>query len=225
MRNLFQNEKPQPWIRSTAILSIALHALLALIITTSIHARRVVIFRPMTQGSSQQIAVVAVSRGALAAVLASEHPALTEQTKIAQPNVSHRSNPSPGKPKTAILPPRAAQEPGQPPAKLSSPVVTGQGNDTQSMYPAYPTLSPSPQVRDRALIPQTTQRIIVDVDLDSSGRITQTALVKGMGNALDQLVLDTVSAWQFHPAMVNGQPAPSRIELVFPFDRNYPEVE
>lgn len=225
MRSLFQDEENQR-ISSTAGLSIALHALLlALIIAGSIHVRRVVVFKPMAQGSSQQIAVVAVSRGALAAVLASEHPALTEQTKTAKINMPHHPNPAPAKPKTVIQAPRASHEPSQPSAQTNSSNITGQGSDAQSMYPAYPTLSPSPQVRDRTLLPQMTQRIIVDVDLDSSGRIAQTTLVKGMGNALDQLVLDTVSAWQFHPAMVNGQPTPSRIELVFPFDRNYPEIE
>ncbi|HYK35134.1 TonB family protein [Alloacidobacterium sp.] len=225
MVSLFQSEKSQRRISNTAALSIALHALLlAIIVAGSIHARHIVIFRPMTQGSSQQIAVVAVSRGALAAVLASEHPALTEQTKAAQINITHHLPPA--KPKTtnqALQSSRAQTNQSSP--RVSNSNVTGQGSDAQSMYPAYPILSPSPQVRDRALLPQTTQRIIVDVDLDSSGRITQTILVKGMGNVLDQLVLDTVSAWQFHPAMVNGQPVPSKIELVFPFDRNYPEID
>jgi TonB family protein len=93
------------------------------------------------------------------------------------------------------------------------------------MYPAYPTVSPSPQVRDRSLLPRTDQKIVVDVDLGANGQVQQAALVSGLGNALDQLVLDTVRGWQFHPAMLNGQPVPSRMELVFPFNKNYPEAE
>lgn len=214
MISLFQNEKqPGPPVKSTAGLSIALHGLLlAFIVAASVHARRIVIFRPMTQGSSQQIAVVAVSRGALAAVLESEHPALTQPVRV-----PHRLDPAPSKPKAALQTNQSSS--------VSNPAVTGQGSDAQSMYPAYPTLSPSPQVRDRSLLPQTTQKIIVDVDLDANGRITRAALIQGMGNSLDQLVLDTVNTWQFHPAMVNGQPVSSRIELVFPFDRNYPEID
>lgn len=214
MISLFQNEQqPGPPVKSTAGLSIALHGLLlAFIVAASVHARRIVIFRPMTQGSSQQIAVVAVSRGALAAVLESEHPALTQPARV-----PHRLDPSPAKPKAVLQTNQSSS--------VSNPGVTGQGSDAQSMYPAYPTLSPSPQVRDRSLLPQTTRKIIVDVGLDANGRITQATLLQGMGNPLDQLVLDTINTWQFHPAMVNGQPVSSRIELVFPFDRNYPEVD
>lgn len=228
MLSLFQAEKQAgQQIRSTAGLSIALHMLLlVLIVTGSIHARRIVIFRPMTQGSAQQIAVVAVSRGALAAVLASGQPKLAEETVVPRPHMPHRQSPAQAKSTAALQAPQAPHAPAsQPSAEVSNAGVTGQGSDAQSMYPAYPTLSPSPQVRDRALLPQVTQKIIVDVDLDAGGRITQATLVKGMGNVLDQLVLDTVNAWQFHPAMVNGRPVPSRIELVFPFDRNYPDVE
>ena len=93
------------------------------------------------------------------------------------------------------------------------------------MYPAYPTVSPSPQVRDRSLLPQTDQRIVVDVNLGADGQVQQATLVSGLGNALDQLVLDTVHGWQFHPAMLDGKPVPSTMELVFPFNRNYPEPE
>jgi hypothetical protein len=34
-----------------------------------------------------------------------------------------------------------------------------------------------------------------------------------------------VRGWQFHPAMLNGGPVPSSMELVFPFNRNYPTAE
>jgi outer membrane biosynthesis protein TonB len=52
--------------------------------------------------------------------------------------------------------------------------------------------------------------------------VQQATLVSGMGNALDQIVLNTVRVWQFHPAMRNGSPVPSSMELVFPFNRDYP---
>jgi protein TonB len=103
--------------------------------------------------------------------------------------------------------------------------ATGSGNDAQNMYPAYPTVSPSPQVRDRSLLPPTDQRVIVDVNLGTDGQVQEAKLVSGLGNALDQLVLDTVRGWQFHPATVNGSPVASSIELVFPFNRAYPIAE
>ncbi len=81
MRSLFENaDPPRVRITTTAGLSIALHALiLALIIAGSIRVRHAVIFRPIVQGAVQQIAVVAVSPGNLAAVLAPQHPATSEK--------------------------------------------------------------------------------------------------------------------------------------------------
>jgi periplasmic protein TonB len=228
MSSLFQcEEQSQAQVGQTAAISIALHALLlALIVAVSIRARHIVIFRPMVQGSSQQIAVVAVSRGALAAVLAAEHPALTEKTQAPRANASHRLSPVPSKPAPSLTARQSSQaQVAQPAAGKSNPGVTGQGSDAQSMYPAYPTVSPSPQVRDRSLLPQTSQKVIVDVNLGADGRVQQTKLVSGLGNALDRLVLDAVQGWQFHPAMLNGAPVPSSMELVFPFDRNYPEAD
>ena len=109
MRSLFQyEEQSQARVAQTAALSIALHALLlALIVAGSIRVRHVVIFRPMVQGSSQQIAVVAVSRGALAAVLAAEHPALTEKTQAPRINAPHRLSPVPAKPASALTAPQS----------------------------------------------------------------------------------------------------------------------
>jgi TonB family protein len=228
MRSLFQCEEQSPArVGQTAALSIALHALLlALIVAGSIRARHVVIFRPMVQGSSQQIAVVAVSRGALAAVLAAEHPPVAEKTQAPRINTLHRFRPVPAKPAAARTTPQPSQAQSvQPAAGISNPGVTGQGSDAQSTYPAYPTVSPSPQVRDRSLLPQTSRKVVIDVNLGADGRVQQATLVTGLGNALDQLALDTVRGWQFHPAMLNGAPVPSAIELVFPFDRNYPEAD
>jgi TonB family protein len=228
MRSLFQNEeRSQVHISQSAGLSIALHGLLlAAIVAASIRVHHAVIFRPMVQGSSQQIAVVAVSRGALASVLAAESAALPEKSQVPRTSPPRRLNPIPAKPAPALAAPQAARnQPGQPASGKTNPGVTGQGSDAQSMYPAYPTISPSPQVRDRSLLPQTSQKVVIDVNLGADGRVQQTKLVSGLGNALDQLVLDTVQGWQFHPAMLNGQPVPSSMELVFPFDRNYPEAD
>jgi len=226
MRSLFQEQPSQRGIGRTAWLSITLHGLLlAGIVAGSIHVRRTVVFAPMTRGSSQ-IAVVAVSRGALAAVLAAKSPAIPEKTQSPRTTAARHLTPL----RTKSVAPSQSLQPsrlliGQSSSGKSNPGVTGQGSDAQSMYPAYPTVSPSPQVADRSLLPETTRKIVVDVNLGADGHVQQATLVAGLGNALDQLVLDTVHAWQFQPAMVNGQPVPSSIELVFPFDRNYPQAD
>jgi TonB family protein len=100
--------------------------------------------------------------------------------------------------------------------------VPGLGVDTQSADPAFPVFSPRPAVTDRALLPAVNQQVIVDVKVSASGDVLEATLVKGLGNALDQLVLDTVKTWHFHPAMLNGTAVPTEDELVFPFDQSYP---
>ncbi len=230
MRSLFQNViESRLQIRQTAAFSIALHALLlGCIVMGTIHVRRAVICRPLVRGSSQQVALVAAGRGALASILANEHPALPEKNQPQPPRISRHPLPKPVK---STPTPQQTAQPTQTDATAQGSVekinsgVSGQGSDTQNMYPAYPTISPSPQVRDRSLLPQTDQRVIVNVSLGADGRVEQVTLVSGLNNALDQLVLDTVRTWQFHPATVDGRSVPSQMELVFPFNRNYPLAE
>jgi len=100
--------------------------------------------------------------------------------------------------------------------------AAGNGSDAENANPAFPIFSPRPPVTDRALLPGAEQQIVVDVDLNALGEVTGTSLVKGMGNKLDQIVLDTVKTWKFHPATVNGSPVASQAELIFPFNPKYP---
>jgi protein TonB len=101
----------------------------------------------------------------------------------------------------------------------------GNGVDTQSADPAFPVFSPRPPVTDRSLLPELSRQVIVDVKVSAAGDVLEATLVKGLGNALDQLVLDTVKTWHFHPAMLNGTPVPTEDELIFPFDQSYPTTE
>jgi TonB family protein len=98
----------------------------------------------------------------------------------------------------------------------------GNGADSYDAQPAFPVFSPSPKVVDRSLLPAVEQKVVVDVRVDELGGVVGETLVKGMGTILDQIVLDTVKQWRFHPATVNGKPVPTEAELIFPFDLRYP---
>lgn len=100
--------------------------------------------------------------------------------------------------------------------------AAGSGTDDIDAVPAFPVFSPRPAVTDRGLLPSTEQKIVVDVKVDESGAVVSEALVTGMGNALDQIVLDTVKTWRFEPAKVNGKAVATEAELIFPFDMKYP---
>jgi TonB family protein len=107
----------------------------------------------------------------------------------------------------------------------TSTAMTGNGSDDEDARPAFPVFSPHPPVRDRALLPSTEKKIVVDVKLDAQGVVLSETLVQGMGNRLDKIVLDIALTWRFQPATVNGKPVPSEAELIFPFNSSYPITE
>ncbi len=100
--------------------------------------------------------------------------------------------------------------------------MAGNGADRQNADPAFPVFSPHPPVSDRSLLPSSNQEVVVDVKVSATGDVLEATLVKGIGNGLDQIVLDTVKSWRFHPATINGNPVATEAELVFPFNLNYP---
>jgi TonB family protein len=100
--------------------------------------------------------------------------------------------------------------------------ANGNGSDNEDARPAFPVFSPKPAVTERALLPAAEEKIVVDVKVDADGAVVSETLVRGLGNRLDQIVLDTVMTWHFHPATVNGKPVAAEAEIVFPFDLQYP---
>jgi TonB family protein len=98
----------------------------------------------------------------------------------------------------------------------------GAGTGSQDAEPAFPVYFPWPTVADRTLLPPAEQKVIVEVTVSALGDVTGEKLVLGMGNALDQIVLNTVKGWRFHPATQNGAAVASVADVVFPFNRLYP---
>ena len=103
--------------------------------------------------------------------------------------------------------------------------ANGNGGDDEDTRPAFPVFAPKPAVTDGALLPAAEKKIVVDVKVDEEGAVVSETLVKGLGNRLDQIVLDTVKTWRFQPATVNGKPVEPEAEIVFPFDLQYPVDE
>jgi TonB family protein len=104
----------------------------------------------------------------------------------------------------------------------SSIAMTGNGSDAEDIHPAFPVFSPHPPVTDRSLLPSSEQKIVVDVSVDAFGQVVSANLVKGLGNRLDKIVLETVRTWRFQPATLNGKPVATEAELIFPFNLDYP---
>ena len=98
----------------------------------------------------------------------------------------------------------------------------GLGSADEDRDPAFPIFSPRPPVTDRSLLPHSEQKVVIEVTVDSLGSVVSETLAKGVGNKLDQMVLDIVKTWKFQPAMVNGKPVASQAEIIFPFNQDYP---
>jgi TonB family protein len=100
--------------------------------------------------------------------------------------------------------------------------ANGNGSNDEDARPAFPVFSPKPAVTERGLLPAAEEKIVVDVKVDEEGAVVSETLVKGLGNRLDEIVLETVKTWRFQPATVNGKPVETEAEIVFPFDLQYP---
>lgn len=100
--------------------------------------------------------------------------------------------------------------------------AAGNGSDARDATPAFPTFSPRPPIADRSLIPSSDRQVVLDVRLSASGEVVGETLVRGIGNALDQIAFEAVKSWRFQPATVNGQAVPSEAEVIFTFGPHYP---
>lgn len=139
---------------------------------------------------------------------------------------TNRALQQPASPATGSPSPLAVAQNKQAPPGIAAPQQTptiGTGTGTESAEPAFPVYYPSPGVSDRSLLPSAEQKVIVDVSVSALGEVTDEKLVQGLGNNIDQIVLSTVKGWRFHPATLNGTAIASVEELVFPFNRDYPE--
>jgi protein TonB len=108
------------------------------------------------------------------------------------------------------------------PSDLGTNSVAGNGSDAQNTTPAFPIFSPNPAVHDRSLLPASDRQVVVDVQLNAGGEVVSENFVRGIGNALDRIVLDIVKTWRFQPATVDGKSVPSEAEVIVDFSQRYP---
>jgi len=108
------------------------------------------------------------------------------------------------------------------PSDLGTNSVAGNGSDAQNTTPAFPVFAPNPAVHDRSLLPASERQVVVDVQLNADGGVVSENLVKGIGNALDGIVLDIVRTWRFQPGTVNGNAVASEAEVIVSFSQRYP---
>jgi TonB family protein len=209
-----------------AILSLVLHGgIFACLLLLGIASKNQ-LARPADQSIAfMHIAQVEIAGASHATKLSLPPDAMAAHTRTPAPNTD---------PSTKTILPVPKNQPqksggGTPPSPHDSngsgQATAGNGPDDENATPAFPIFSPKPPVVDRSLLPASEKKIVVDVNVNEQGGVVSETLVSGLGNKLDQIVLETVMSWRFQPATVNGKPVPTQAELIFPFNQQYPIAE
>lgn len=209
---IFADKRPTRTSRTSLAVSLATHGGLLLIGFLVLHTRHV---RP----------IFAESRCCTATLYWSPNAGISRPTATTKPHQKRRVPPPVRKSQLVLASaPLATPEPapvenGQTtPQQLAS---MGVGDSSESAEPALPVYRPAPGVPDRSLLPNKEQNVVVEVEISALGDVTGEKLLHGLGNALDQIVLQTVKGWRFRPATLNGTAVASVEDLVFPFNHNY----
>jgi protein TonB len=145
-----------------------------------------------------------------------------EQSAASKP----KSDPKPADPKSLLptpkLQPKKTSESASTDTSASPQPYTitgadalGSGNITIALGAYFPTPHP-----DLSALPRGVKGdVILDVVIDTNGKITELKKASGIGYGIDETVIATVQQWVFHPAMQNGHPVASEQELHFHYER------
>jgi periplasmic protein TonB len=91
----------------------------------------------------------------------------------------------------------------------------GSGNINIALASYFPPPKP-----DLSTLPRGTKGdVILDVVIDSAGKIAEIKMTSGLGHGVDENVIATVQQWTFHPATKDGQPVASEQELHFHYEK------
>jgi protein TonB len=90
----------------------------------------------------------------------------------------------------------------------------GTGNIKIALQSFFPPPKP-----DLSALPRGTKGdVILDVVIDTTGKISDIKMTTGLGHGIDEAVIATVQNWTFHPATKDGQPVASEQELHFHYE-------
>ncbi len=99
---------------------------------------------------------------------------------------------------TTPLPPEAFEPaPPEPPKK----VVKVSAKPAQISKPEYPM---------QALRAGIEGTVLLELEINSEGRVTSVKVLEGLGYGLDEAAVDAALSWRYHPATINGEASASK---------------
>jgi periplasmic protein TonB len=92
----------------------------------------------------------------------------------------------------------------------------GSGNINIALASYFPTPKP-----DLSTLPRGTKGdVILDIVIDTTGKIADIKMTSGLGHGIDETIIATVHQWTFKPATRDGQPVASEQELHFHYEKS-----
>lgn len=144
--------------------------------------------------------------------------ASTPNTKT-EPKQAATNTPLPNPPTQKLKPDPASPNTNSPaspnPDSTTGTDSLGEGNINIALATYFPTPKP-----DLSVLPHGTKGdVILDVVIDTAGKIADIKMTSGLGHGIDETVIATVQQWTFHPATRDGQPVASEQELHFHYEK------
>jgi periplasmic protein TonB len=129
-------------------------------------------------------------------------------------SIAQQSVPAPKlKPSTAS--PNTISPPSPQPDSTTGADSLGSGNINIALLSYFPTPKP-----DLSSLPRGTKGdVILDIVIDTNGKISDIKMTNGLGYGIDDTVIATVRQWTFRPATKDGQPIASEQELHFHYEK------
>ncbi len=144
--------------------------------------------------------------------------ASTPNTKT-EPKQTATNTPLPTPPTQKLKPDPASPNTNSPaspnPDSTTGADSLGEGNINIALATYFPTPKPDLSV----LAHGTKGDVILDVVIDTTGKIADIKMTSGLGHGIDETVIATVQQWTFHPATRDGQPVASEQELHFHYEK------
>jgi TonB family protein len=85
------------------------------------------------------------------------------------------------------------------------------------VHVAFPVVYPDPPVERSELPRDLIGDVIIEVTIDSQGKVVQTKIVQAIGHGIDEKIEATLRRWRYQPATLDGTPVASRHDVHFHF--------
>jgi periplasmic protein TonB len=216
-----QLPKRRTWVGPTT-LSLAAHAAagLALFIGLRTHPVRVFSLPGSNLGTRVELAYLpgrAAPAPTPTRTQAKSRPkTVSPRSFAAAPSTAVLRSPQmPDLPTPATPNPKPAPPVPSPPAAVPDATSGSDSWGAGAVQIAFTTYSPSP-APDLSMLPHGVQGdVVIDVTIDSGGKVSDVTLLHTLGYGIETNVLNTLKTWTFRPATKDGTPIASVQELHF----------